>query len=101
MEYTPKVPITPKLNSVTIIQKDGIATRGKNDASRGDSPGKSCIVGNLKKLMPNKMEVVPITTRTLLHESHNSKPSHIIGASRKLKFGAVHEYRLPFPSFYC
>jgi hypothetical protein len=73
--------------------------RGKNDFSTGDSPGKSFIVENLKKAMPNKMEVPPITTRTLLHESHSSKPSQIIGASRKLKLGANSCMPIAFPQF--
>jgi len=45
------------------------------------------------------MDVAPIIIRTLLQENHNSKPSQIIGASRKLRFGANSWIPIAFPQF--
>ena len=49
MEYTPRVPITPRLNRTTMIQKERCPTRGKNAVNVGDSPKKSFTWENLKK----------------------------------------------------
>jgi len=49
MEYTPSVPITPRVHKIIIIQKERFLARGKNADSVGGSPKKSFTRKNLKK----------------------------------------------------
>lgn len=62
--------------------------RGKNDFNNGASPKESFTLENLAKKRPNKIDIAPMTNKTLLHEKNNRRPSQIIGERRKLKLGA-------------
>lgn len=45
------------------------------------------------------MEVIPTENSTFLQESNNNNPSQMMGASKKLKFGANSCIPMAFPQF--